>query len=119
MNSGIGQLEAAYEVLFVITLIILAIMICLCLLRAIMGPSISDRIISINMMGTMTMVIIAILAIMLKQGYLVDICLIYAMISFLSVVVLCKVYMGVCMEKRKKEIADCMEKQSLEKEDNI
>ena len=40
------------------------------------GPSIADRIVAVNMMGTMVMVIIAILALMLKEGYLVDICLI-------------------------------------------
>ena len=42
----------------------------------------------------------------MEEGYLVDICLIYAMISFLSVVVLTKVYTGVYMEakdEKKKE----------------
>jgi multicomponent Na+:H+ antiporter subunit F len=48
------------------------------------------------------MVIIAILALMLEEGYLVDICLIYAMISFLAVIVLTKVYMGVYLEKKQK-----------------
>ena len=38
-----------------------------------------------DMMGTMTMVIIAILAVKMNEGYLVDICIIYAMISFLAV----------------------------------
>ena len=47
----------------------------------------------------MVMVIIAVLALMLKEGYLVDICLIYAMISFLAVVVLSKVYIGIYEEK--------------------
>lgn len=55
---------------------------------------------AVNMMGTMVMVMIAILALLLKEGYLVDICLIYAMISFLAVIVLTKVYMGVHSEKR-------------------
>ena len=53
---------------------------------------------AVNMMGTMVMVMIAILALLLKEGYLVDICLIYAMISFLAVIVLTKVYMGVHKE---------------------
>ena len=48
---------------------------------------------------------ISILAMKMKEGYLIDICLIYAMISFLSVIVITKVYMGVYREKkmRKKE----------------
>lgn len=103
MNSGITALESAYHYVIVAALIILAIMVFLCLIRSIMGPRVSDRIISVNMMGTLIMVIIALLAVKLQEGYLVDICLIYAMISFLAVIVLCKVYMGVYLEKKKKE----------------
>ena len=50
-----------------------------------------------------------ILGIILEEGYLADIALIYAMISFLAVVVLTKVYTGVYLqqkdskEKEKKE----------------
>ena len=49
------------------------------------------------------MVMIAILALMMQEGYLVDICLIYAMISFLAVVCLTKVYLGVYQEKKIEE----------------
>lgn len=49
------------------------------------------------------MVMIAILALLLEEGYLVDICLIYAMISFLAVVCLTKVYLGVYQEKKMEE----------------
>ncbi len=52
------------------------------------------------MMGTMVMVIISVLALLLAQGYLIDICLIYAMISFLAVNVISKVYLGVYVEKQ-------------------
>ena len=55
-----------------------------------------------NMMGTMTMVMIAILALLLDEGYLVDICIIYAMISFLAVIVLTKVYIGIYLEKKER-----------------
>ena len=44
--------------------------------------------------------IIAILAVMKQEGYLVDICMIYAMMSFLAVIVLCKVYMGVYRQRK-------------------
>lgn len=99
-STVLGQ---AYYVLFTAALIFLAIMVVLCLIRAIIGPKVADRIVATNMMGTMIMVIIAILALMMHEGYLVDICLIYAMISFLAVVVLTKVYMGVYLEKKEKE----------------
>ncbi len=103
MGKGMPVLEQAYHILFVIALIFLAVMVVLCLIRAIIGPRVADRIVATNMMGTMVMVIIAILALMLQEGYLVDICLIYAMISFLAVIVLTRVYMGVYLERKQKE----------------
>ncbi|MEG2118141.1 MAG: monovalent cation/H+ antiporter complex subunit F, partial [Clostridia bacterium] len=76
-------------------LIFLGVCILFAMIRAIRGPRIADRIIAINMIGTMTIISIAVLAILLKEGYLLDVCLIYVLISFLSVVVLCKVFVTV------------------------
>lgn len=103
MGAGIRGLGQAYEIFLMAVLIIMAILTVLCLVRAIMGPRIADRIVAVNMMGTMVIVMIAVLSVMLGEGYLVDICIIYAMISFLAVIVLTKVYMGVYMEKKEAE----------------
>ena len=103
MGKGIQSLEQAYEILFVGILIVLAVLVVLCLVRAIIGPRIADRIVAVNMMGTMVIVIIAVLALMMGEGYLVDICIIYALISFVEVIVLTKVYMGVYAEKKDAE----------------
>jgi len=92
-----------FDWIFHIVLIVLALMMILCLFRAIVGPRMADRLIAINMMGTMVMTIICIMAVILGESSLVDICLIYAMISFLAVVVLTKVYTGVYMEEKDKE----------------
>lgn len=103
MGNGIEGLEQAYEVFFIGILIFLAVMTVLCLVRAIIGPRIADRIVAVNMMGTMVIVMIAVLSLMLGEEYLADICVIYAMISFLAVIVLTKVYMGVYLERREAE----------------
>lgn len=97
------ELIQRFDWIFHGVIVILAIMLLLCLLRAIIGPTIADRLVAVNMMGTMVMVIISILALLMSEGYLVDICLIYAMISFLAVVVLTKVYTGVYLEAKDKE----------------
>ena len=102
IQESITLLDKIYEGMFIIVLVILAIMLFACLIRAVMGPRIADRIVAINMMGTMVMVMIAVLSLLLKEGYLVDICLIYAMVSFLAVIVISKVYLGVYKEKRQK-----------------
>lgn len=103
MNSGIPSLVTAYHVVLEGALLFLAVMLLLCLIRAILGPRIADRLVAVNMMGTMVMVIIAILSLLMQEGYLVDICLIYAMISFLAVIILTKVYMGVYLAKKQKK----------------
>lgn len=89
-----------YHYIYLTVLIILAVMIFACLIRAVRGPRIADRLVAVNMMGTMVMVMIAVLALMLDEGYLVDVCLVYAMISFLAVVILSKVYIGIYEENR-------------------
>lgn len=93
-------IEQAYQNLFVVVILLLALLIICCILRSAIGPRTADRIIAINMTGTMIIMIIAVLSVMLDQNYLVDICLIYAMISFLGVVVLCKIYTGVYLQKK-------------------
>lgn len=92
-----------YPWIVITILVFLALLLLLCLLRAVKGPSIADRLVAVNMMGTMVMVIIAVLALFMNESYLLDISLIYAMISFLAVVVLAKVYTGVYLEHLAKE----------------
>ena len=78
----------------------MAVLIIFSMLRSVRGPGIADRIIAVNMIGTMIIMIIAVLSVYLGENYLTDICLIYALISFLGVVVLCKVYTGVYLQKK-------------------
>lgn len=89
-----------YHTIYITLLIILSFMLLACMIRAVKGPRIADRLMAVNMMGTMVMVMISILALLLKEGYLVDLCLIYAMISFLAVVVISKVYIGIYEERQ-------------------
>jgi multicomponent Na+:H+ antiporter subunit F len=49
---------------------------------------------------------ICVVALMIGESYLTDVAMLYALISFLAVVVLCKVYMGVFLERRVKEQKD-------------
>ena len=97
------SLFAAYGDFATVILIILGVIAILILIRAITGPTAYDRLVSANMLGTVTMAMITVLLVKLKEGYLADICLIYALISFLAVVVLTKVYKGAYDERRKKK----------------
>ena len=90
-----------YVEFFLIAVIaILLVLVFACFIRAIIGPTIADRIVSINMIGTIIIMIIAILTVLMKEAWLADISAIYAMISFLAVVVLTKIYLGVYREAK-------------------
>ena len=97
------MLTNAYQTLYTILFLALIVLDFLCLIRAIRGPRLTDRIVSINMISTITIGIILVLVMMLGQGSLADVALIYALIGFLAVVVLCKVYMGIALENRDKK----------------
>lgn len=88
-------LQKAFELMLTGALFLLAILLLFCILRTIRGPRIADRILSVNMGGTMTITAITIMAVRLEEAYLVDISLLYAMISFLAVVILSRIYRGV------------------------
>ena len=99
-------MREAYEVLFNGALVVSGILLILCLIRAIRGPRIADRIVAVNMMGTLIVITICVLAFLMGEGYLVDVAIIYTMLSFLAVVLLTKVYMGIYRQKRREEKED-------------
>ena len=99
-------MEKAFETLAIAVIVCIAVLIVACLVRSVLGPRMTDRVVAVNSIGTMTIVIIAILSVLLDESYLLDVCLIYAMISFVAVVVLPKIYTGVYREEHKEETQD-------------
>ncbi len=97
------QVSQAYSMLWTGALVVLALLTLACLIRSVIGPRIADRIVSINMISTLSLAMIAILTMVLGEGYLADVALIYALLGFLAVVVLCKVFMGIALEKKERE----------------
>jgi len=58
----------------------------LALARALAGPTTYDRIAAVNMFGTKTVLLIAVLAFLSDRNDLLDIALVYALINFIGVV---------------------------------
>lgn len=86
------MLEQAYHYLYIGLCMVLGLCVLACLIRGIKGPRVADRVVAGNMIGTAVIMIITILSGFLNEGYLIDVCMLYAMISFVSVVVLSRVY---------------------------
>ncbi|MBO7353057.1 MAG: sodium:proton antiporter [Lachnospiraceae bacterium] len=96
-------MEQILDIFLPVVIAIFALLTFLCLIRALKGPEISDRVVCVNMIGTLVIMIIAVLTVFLGEDWLADIAAVYAMISFLAVVVLTKIYIGVYREKHSKE----------------
>jgi multicomponent Na+:H+ antiporter subunit F len=97
------MVETLQNYVLVGALIFLSICLVFSFIRSLIGPRVADRIVAVNMIGTQVILIICILAIYFKEGGLVDVALIYAMFSFLAVVLFSRIYIGVYNEKEYKK----------------
>ena len=64
---------------------ILVVMI-LAVVRALLGPTLYDRILAVNMFGTKTVLLIAVLGMVAGRFDFIDIALVYALINFISII---------------------------------
>lgn len=62
----------------------------LALVRALKGPTIYDRIVAVNMFGTKTVLVIAVITYVTGHADLIDVALVYALINFIAVVTVLK-----------------------------
>ena len=64
---------------------ILVVMV-LALARALLGPTLYDRILAVNTFGTKTVLLIAVFGLVSGRFDFIDIALVYALINFISIV---------------------------------
>jgi len=67
------------------TIAILVVMI-MAVTRAIMGPTLYDRVLAVNMFGTKTVLLISLLGFVMGRPEFLDIAIVYALINFISVI---------------------------------
>ena len=64
----------------------------LALARAVAGPTVYDRILAVNMMTTKTTLLIALLGFLAGRPEFLDIALVYALINFVSVIAVLRLF---------------------------
>jgi len=93
-------------VLVIATLAVLATM-ALALLRALVGPTVYDRIVAVNVFGTKTVLVVALITYITGHADLIDVALVYALINFIAIVTVLKlVKMGNLAEAGRRDITD-------------
>ena len=70
-----------------IAIILAAILV---LYRAVAGPRVCDRVLSVNVIGTKTVVLIALTGFIYERPHFLDIALVYALINFIATIAFLK-----------------------------
>ena len=72
--------------MLVATIVSLLVVMSLALVRALLGPTVYDRILAVNVFGTKTVLMIAVICFAFGRPEFLDIALVYALINFVSVI---------------------------------
>lgn len=103
--------ETMYNILHISSMCLLALIAFAYLLRTVIGPNFSDRILAVNSISTIVILIISIIAVVQGESYIVDIALIYAMLGFVTVVIVCKAYLRSHHKERTNDLANLKEEE--------
>ncbi len=76
--------------MFVAAMIGVLITMLLALVRALLGPTVYDRILAVNMFGTKTVLLIAVLGFLTGRPDFLDLALVYVLINFIGTIAILK-----------------------------
>ncbi len=94
------MIEQAYSILFTVVLVCLGIAAFIALIRSITGKTMINRFIGTNILSTITLIAICVLAILFKEAYLPDVAIVFALLSCIAVMLLCKIYINLFEKKQ-------------------
>lgn len=72
--------------MYIAVAVAILVVMLIALARGLLGPTLYDRILAVNMFGTKTVLLIAVMSMVSGRADLVDIALVYALINFISVI---------------------------------
>ena len=96
-------MEGFINVALTVVLFFLAFCIVMGLVRAFTGKKPADRLVAVNMITTAVIMMTVILSVLFKESWLADIAAIYALVSFVAVIVFSRLYIVSHMRKKAAE----------------
>ena len=78
--------------MFIAATVAIVIAMVLALLRAILGPTIYDRVLAVNLFGTKALLLIALMGFLTNRPEFLDIALVYALINFIATIAIMKFF---------------------------
>jgi len=100
------------QIILFVGMIYLSVLIFLCLAKAVRGPKLATRIISTNMIAIKILLIIVVVGIFINEDYLIDIAIVYALLSFLAVIIFARHLLQAKLKEQK--LAELKEKRAQE-----
>ncbi len=76
----------------------------LALARALLGPSVYDRVLAVNMFGTKTTLLLSVIAFLYGRPDFLDLALTYALINFIGVLAVLEFFQSRSIRRAKKRI---------------
>lgn len=85
-----GDVEGFVADVFVFAAALFLVLAIALLYRVVRGPTMQDRVLAVNVLGTNAVVVLALLSVGLGEESLLDVALIYALLNFLMAVAISK-----------------------------
>ena len=93
--------DVAISYLLLIAMCFLSITIFFCLFFAVRGQRLTDKIIATNMIGVKTIILVVMVGVYFGEGYLIDVAMVFALISFLATVTFTRLILQFMFHKSK------------------
>ena len=93
--------DVAVGYLLLIGMCFLSITIFFCLFFAVRGQRLTDKIIATNMIGVKTIILVVMVGVYFGEGYLIDVAMVFALISFLATVTFTRLILQFMFHKSK------------------
>lgn len=78
--------------MFIVTTIAIIVSAALILARAMIGPSLYDRVLAVNSFGTKTVLLLGVMGFLMGRPDFLDIALLYALINFVGTIAILKFF---------------------------
>jgi len=91
----------AVNMLLLVGMYCLAITMFFCLLFAVRGPRLTDKIVGVNMIVVKSIILIVLVGIYIGEEYLIDVALVYSLISFLATIVFTRLILQFMLHRSK------------------
>ena len=72
------------------TLVVLALLLLASLARVVIGPTVWDRLLGMNLVTTKIVMAIAVLAVLMDRTFLVDVAIVYALLGFIASILIAR-----------------------------